>query len=127
MQGGPLMHAVAAKAVALKECLQPEYQAYARQVIANAQALTDGLAAEGHAPGRPAAPTPTWRCSTCARLGRDRHGRRGAVRRRRHRAEQERHPVRPAAAVDRLGHPGRHPGGHHPGDDRGRHEGRSPR
>ena len=50
MQGGPLMHAVAAKAVNLKECLQPEYQAYARQVIANAQALTDGLAAEGLRP-----------------------------------------------------------------------------
>src|SRR5213593_2592289 len=50
MQGGPLMHAIAAKAVNLKECLQPEYQAYARQVIANAQALTDGLAAEGLRP-----------------------------------------------------------------------------
>jgi glycine hydroxymethyltransferase len=50
MQGGPLMHAVAAKAVNLKECLQPEYQTYARQVIANAQALTDGLAAEGLRP-----------------------------------------------------------------------------
>jgi glycine hydroxymethyltransferase len=50
MQGGPLMHAVAAKAVNLKECLQPEYQAYARQVIANAQALTEGLAAEGLRP-----------------------------------------------------------------------------
>jgi len=50
MQGGPLMHAVAAKAVNLKECLQPEYQAYARQVVANAQALTDGLAAEGLRP-----------------------------------------------------------------------------
>src|SRR3954465_2139531 len=50
MQGGPLMHAVAAKAVNLKECLQPAYQAYARQVIANAQALTDGLAAEGLRP-----------------------------------------------------------------------------
>jgi len=49
-QGGPLMHAVAAKAVALKECLQPEYQVYARQVIANAQALADGLAAEGMRP-----------------------------------------------------------------------------
>src|SRR5215203_4443507 len=46
-QGGPLMHAVAAKAVALKEALQPEYRDYARQVIANAQALSDGLAAEG--------------------------------------------------------------------------------
>jgi glycine hydroxymethyltransferase len=50
MQGGPLMHAIAAKAVNLKECLQPEYQAYARQVIANAQALTDGLANEGLRP-----------------------------------------------------------------------------
>jgi glycine hydroxymethyltransferase len=50
MQGGPLMHAIAAKAVNLKECLQPEYQAYARQVIINAQALTEGLAAEGLRP-----------------------------------------------------------------------------
>ena len=50
MQGGPLMHSIAAKAVNLKECLQPEYQAYARQVITNAQALTDGLAAEGLRP-----------------------------------------------------------------------------
>jgi glycine hydroxymethyltransferase len=50
MQGGPLMHAVAAKAVNLKECLTPEYQGYARQVIANAQALTEGLAAEGLRP-----------------------------------------------------------------------------
>lgn len=50
MQGGPLMHAVAAKAVALKECATPDYQAYARQVIANAQALAAGLAAEGMRP-----------------------------------------------------------------------------
>jgi glycine hydroxymethyltransferase len=49
-QGGPLMHAVAAKAVALKECLQPAYQAYAKQVITNAQALADGLTAEGMRP-----------------------------------------------------------------------------
>ena len=47
MQGGPLMHAVAAKAVALHECAQPAYQAYARQVIANSKALTAGLEAEG--------------------------------------------------------------------------------
>jgi glycine hydroxymethyltransferase len=49
-QGGPLMHAVAAKAVALREALQPSYQSYARQVIVNAQALADGLAAEGMRP-----------------------------------------------------------------------------
>jgi glycine hydroxymethyltransferase len=49
-QGGPLMHAVAAKAVALKEAAQPEYAAYAQQVIRNAQALSEGLAAEGMRP-----------------------------------------------------------------------------
>ncbi|MDP9434690.1 MAG: serine hydroxymethyltransferase [Actinomycetota bacterium] len=50
MQGGPLMQAVAAKAVNFKECLQPEYKQYARQVVANAQALTEALAAEGMRP-----------------------------------------------------------------------------
>ncbi|MCX9191907.1 serine hydroxymethyltransferase [Carbonactinospora thermoautotrophica] len=49
-QGGPLMHVVAAKAVALKEAAASAYQAYARQVIANAQALAEGLAAEGMRP-----------------------------------------------------------------------------
>ncbi len=49
-QGGPLMHAVAAKAVALKEASTPDYQAYARQVIVNSQALAEGLAAEGMRP-----------------------------------------------------------------------------
>jgi len=49
-QGGPLMHSIAAKAVNLLECKRPAYQTYAKQVIANAQALTDGLAAEGLRP-----------------------------------------------------------------------------
>jgi glycine hydroxymethyltransferase len=49
-QGGPLMHAVAAKAVALKEAATPAYQAYAHQVVANAQTLAEGLAAEGMRP-----------------------------------------------------------------------------
>jgi len=49
-QGGPLMHAVAAKAVALREALQPSYQTYARQVITNSQTLAEGLAAEGMRP-----------------------------------------------------------------------------
>ena len=50
LQGGPLMHAVAAKAVALKECQQPAYETYARQVVTNAQALAEALAAEGMRP-----------------------------------------------------------------------------
>ena len=49
-QGGPLMHAVAAKAVALREAAQPEFQTYARQVVTNAQALAAGLADEGMRP-----------------------------------------------------------------------------
>lgn len=50
MQGGPLMHAVAAKAVALKEAASPDYQRYAADVVANAQALAAGLADEGMRP-----------------------------------------------------------------------------
>jgi glycine hydroxymethyltransferase len=46
-QGGPLMHVVAAKAVALGEALRPEFKAYAAQVIANARALSDTLSAGG--------------------------------------------------------------------------------
>jgi len=49
-QGGPLMHSVAAKAVAMREAAQPAYQAYAGQVIANAQALAKALEAEGMRP-----------------------------------------------------------------------------
>ena len=47
MQGGPIMSAVAGKAVALKECAQPAYQKYAKEVITNAKALAAGLEAEG--------------------------------------------------------------------------------
>ena len=50
VQGGPLMHSVAAKAVALREAASPEYKTYAHQVIANAKTLADGLAAEGMRP-----------------------------------------------------------------------------
>ncbi|MEP6853031.1 MAG: serine hydroxymethyltransferase [bacterium] len=50
MQGGPLMHSVAAKAVNLKECLTPAYRRYARQVITNAQALTTALTEHGMRP-----------------------------------------------------------------------------
>ena len=47
MQGGPIMSAVAAKAVALHECQQASYQQYAKNVIANAKALAAGLVSEG--------------------------------------------------------------------------------
>src|SRR6201996_7898912 len=47
-QGGPLMHIVAAKAVAFKEALSPDFAEYARQVIANAKVLAEALASEGY-------------------------------------------------------------------------------
>ncbi len=47
VQGGPLMHIVAAKAVCFKEAITPEFVAYQKQVIANAQALAAGLSAAG--------------------------------------------------------------------------------
>ena len=50
MQGGPLMHVIAAKAVNLLECAQPAYEAYAKQVIANAQQLAASLGEKGIRP-----------------------------------------------------------------------------
>ena len=47
MQGGPLMHVIAAKAVALKEALSPEFADYQRQIVKNAQAMAQQLIDEG--------------------------------------------------------------------------------
>ena len=48
LQGGPLMHVIAAKAVALKEALSPGFKRYQQQVLANARALAEGLIAKGY-------------------------------------------------------------------------------
>lgn len=47
IQGGPLMHVIAAKAVCLQEVLQPEYKEYAQRIVDNAQALCKGLLSRG--------------------------------------------------------------------------------
>jgi glycine hydroxymethyltransferase len=47
VQGGPLMHVIAAKAVAFKEALTPEWKAYQQQIVANAATLAKGLLGEG--------------------------------------------------------------------------------
>ncbi|HET6182985.1 MAG TPA: serine hydroxymethyltransferase [Acetobacteraceae bacterium] len=49
LQGGPLMHVIAAKAVALGEALRPEFRAYQQAILANARALADTLIGEGFA------------------------------------------------------------------------------
>src|ERR1700716_2051591 len=43
IQGGPLMHVIAAKAVAFKEALQPSFKAYQQQIVKNAKAIAEGL------------------------------------------------------------------------------------
>lgn len=48
IQGGPLQHIIAAKAVALKEAMSPEFKSYARQIVANAKALAAGMTAQGY-------------------------------------------------------------------------------
>src|SRR5262249_47199370 len=47
VQGGPLMHVIAAKAVAFKEALAPDFKTYQQQILANAKALAATLAGEG--------------------------------------------------------------------------------
>jgi glycine hydroxymethyltransferase len=47
MQGGPLVHIMAAKAICFHEAMQPEFKDYARQVVSNAKVLADTLAAQG--------------------------------------------------------------------------------
>jgi glycine hydroxymethyltransferase len=47
MQGGPLMHIIAAKAICFQEAMQPEFREYAKQVVTNAKVLAETLAAEG--------------------------------------------------------------------------------
>jgi glycine hydroxymethyltransferase len=46
-QGGPLMHVIAAKAVAMKEALADEFKAYQKQIVINARTIAEGLTAEG--------------------------------------------------------------------------------
>ena len=47
IQGGPLMHVIAAKAVAFKEALQPEFKIYQQQIVKNAKALAEALMSKG--------------------------------------------------------------------------------
>ena len=47
LQGGPLMHVIAAKAVALKEALSPDFKSYQQQIVKNAQALAQALMSQG--------------------------------------------------------------------------------
>ena len=100
IQGGPLMHVIAAKAVAFSEALQPEFKAYQQQIVANAKALAEALKRAGlrlcsrrhrQPPdaGRPAAEEA------------HRQGGGGGARQGRHHREQEHDPLRSREADGR--------------------------
>ena len=58
-QGGPLMHVIAAKAVAFKEALEPEFKTYQKQVVTNARAMAGRVHRARLSKSFPAAPTTT--------------------------------------------------------------------
>ena len=112
MQGGPLMHVIAAKAVAFGEALRPSFRIYAKNVVENAKALAETLeiARARHRVGRHRHPSDAGRSAaeTAHRQG----GGTGA-RPRPHHLQQERHPVRSGKAHGHVRHPARHAGLHH--------------
>ena len=112
IQGGPLMHVIAAKAVAFKEALDPEFKAYQKQVVLNAKAMAKTLMAP-RLQGRfrrhrepPDADRPD-------RPRHHRQGRRGRARQGAHHRQQERRAERPALALRHLRPAHRHAGGDH--------------
>ena len=120
LQGGPLMHVIAAKAVAFGEALQPEFRAYARAVVENAKALAEVLSAARLRPG-----IGRHRQRICMLVdlrpkNADRQRRREGAGPRPHHLQQERHAVRSGEADRDLGHPPRHAGRHHARLRRGR-------
>ena len=112
-QGGPLMHVIAAKAVAFLEALQPEFKAYSAQVIANARAMTRALQERGYkiVSGRHRQPPVPARPD---RQEHHRQGRRCRARPRAHDRQQECRAERSAAADGHQRPAHRHARGHHP-------------
>ena len=119
VQGGPLMHIIAAKAVCFKEAGEPAFADYQRQIVANAGAPRGG-ALGGRLPARQR----RHRQSPDARRrlleGHHRQGRRSGARQGRHHGQQERDSLRPESADGRERHPRRHAGRHDARHARGR-------
>ena len=111
LQGGPLMHVIAAKAVAFAEALKPEFKDYARNVVDNARDA--GPEPQGYRPrhrfGRHRQPPDAGRP---AAQERHRQARRGSPWPRQHHLQQERHSLRSGKALRHLRRPARHAGRH---------------
>ena len=134
-QGGPLMHIIAAKAVAFGEALKPEFADYQRQIVANAAAMAGNdhgrRVAVHHRGGDGGGVYPSGGAAGLGRDGQSPHARRPArhggdgqgariyARRSAYHRQQEHRSLRDGIPLRHERHPRRHPGGHHP-----RHEGR---
>ena len=112
VQGGPLMHIIAAKAVCFKEALEPAFVDYQRQIVANAQRLAAALSAAGFRLVSGGTDNHLMLVDVFSK-GHHRQGRRSGARQGRHHRQQERDSVRSESADGRERHPHRHAGGHH--------------
>ncbi len=125
VQGGPLMQVIAGKAIAFKLAAEEPFREDQRRTVENAQVL----AADPGRPGRPGRVRGHRQPPHARRRhapGRDRQGGRAPPRRDRHHGQQERHPVRSAAAQHGQRHPPGHAGHHVPWLRHGRDAGRRP-
>ncbi len=106
LQGGPLMHVIAAKAVAFHEALRPEFKTYAHAVVANAQAMADPILEGGYQLVTGGTDNHLMLVDLTPK-GADRQGGGGGARSRPYHLQQERHSLRSAEADGDVGHSAR--------------------
>ncbi len=116
IQGGPLMHIIAAKAVAFKEALAPSFRRYQEQIVANARTLAREFIQHGYRLVAGGTDTHLILLDLTPTGLTGRGGGRGPGSGRHHR-QQELHPLRPAVSPRHQRHPHRHPGLDHPGHE----------
>ena len=97
LQGGPLMHVIAAKAVAFGEALRPSFKVYAKNVVENAKALAETLKSKGYDITSGGTDTHLMLVDLRPEEA-DRQGVGSGARPRAHHLQQERHPVRSGKA-----------------------------
>ena len=112
IQGGPLMHVIAGKAVAFGECLQPEFKTYIQNVIDNAKAMGEVLVNSGFALVSGGTDSHLILVDLRPKESHGQHLREGA-RSRAHHLQQERRALRSGQAHGHLGHPPRLARRHH--------------
>jgi len=121
MQGGPLMHVIAAKAVAFKEALTPEFREYQRQIVANGKALARSAHRAGLPPRVRAAPdTHVMLVDVAWQGSHGQGGRSGRWTRPGSPVNKNADPLRHPPAHGHLGHSTGNSGAHDPGDARRR-------